>query len=316
MVVCVVLAPRHALADPSELPPPFAYNYGVGETARVTAMGSALSALGNGTAAPFVNPANLTLTRIYHFEAVGQFTPEAARQVYGGSVVDSTRRFAGGVGFQGGFIDPDGVNRSFIDVRLALGFFVSKEFSVGLAGRYLSMEQEGLGVFGDSRASGGLKDSEDPPLGRASIVSTPTLDAGLSLRPTDGLVISAYGQNITYPNNGFLPTIVGGGIGYGDEDFSIEADGLADVNSYLGPTARVGVGGEYLIEDAFPVRVGYRFDHGAGSHAITAGFGYIHPAFSVEAALRRTLVGPSATSIVLSVAYHLESSGLTPIEDF
>ncbi|MCC6525121.1 MAG: hypothetical protein IT373_20880 [Polyangiaceae bacterium] len=303
-------------ADPSELPPSFNYNYGEAENARVIAMGSALSAFGNGTAAPFVNPANLTLTRVYHFEAIAQFTPEGRRQVYGGSVVDSTRRFAGGVGVMGGFIDPDGVNRSYLDVRLALAFQVADELSVGLGGRFLNMEQQGLGPLGDSLASGGRKDAEDPPVGRKPILSVPTLDAGVSLRPTEGLNIGLVGKNLTYSNNAFLPTIVGGGIGYGDEDLTLEADALADLNSYLKPTARVGAGGEYLIADAVPVRIGYRFDQGAASHALTAGVGYVHTAFSAELGLRRTLVGPSATSIVLNIAYHLESSGLTEIEEF
>ena len=74
------------------------------------------------------------------------------------------------------------------------------------------------------------------------------------------------------------------------------------------------VGGEYLIANHFPARLGYRFDQGPNSHALSAGFGYIEHRFSVEAAVRRTLVGPSATTIVLGVAYFLESSGLAPIE--
>jgi hypothetical protein len=50
------------------------------------------------------------------------------------------------------------------------------------------------------------------------------------------------------------------------------------------------------------------------SHAISGGFGYIDPRFSVEASVRRTLAGPSATTIIVGIAYFLESSGLISVE--
>jgi opacity protein-like surface antigen len=103
-------------------------------------------------------------------------------------------------------------------------------------------------------------------------------------------------------------------VGYGTEDFSVEVDGLADFNSWLDISGRVMAGGEYLIADHFPVRLGYRFDQGAMSHAVAGGFGYLDPRFSVEASVRRTLVGPSATTIMVGLAYFLESSGLITIE--
>jgi hypothetical protein len=39
--------------------------------------------------------------------------------------------------------------------------------------------------------------------------------------------------------------------------------------------------------------------------------GFTSEAFMVEGSVRRTLVGPEATSIFFSAAYFLESSGLT-----
>ncbi|MBI4700548.1 MAG: hypothetical protein HY744_05185 [Deltaproteobacteria bacterium] len=257
----------------------------------------------------------MTQTRVYHLEAMGQFTPEAARQIYGGAIVDSTRRLAGGAALCGGFIDPDGIDRSFVDLRLALAFAFSEMFSVGVGGRYLKLDQEGFGPLGQSRASGGLMDAEDPPRGRNALVDTVTFDAGMSIRPTEGLVLAAVGQSLSYPDNGVLPTTLGGGIGYGSADFSLEADALADFNSWRHPTARAMAGGEYLIANHFPVRAGYRFDHGAGSHALSAGLGYLDSRFSVEASVRRTLAGPASTTIVVGIAYFLESSGLAPVEE-
>lgn len=307
------LSVRFAQAEPTDLPASYAYNYGEQETPRTGAMAGATRALGNATSAVLQNPAGMSSSRVYHIEALGQFTPEAARQVYGGGIVDSTRRLAGALALFGGFIDPDGFDRSFIDLRLALSFLLSEEFSFGMAGRYLNLDQEGFGPLGDSRASGGLMDPDDAPDGRDALVNTVTFDAGVVLRATDELHFGILGQNLAYADHGLLPTTVGGGVGYGTEDFSVEVDGLADFNSWLEVSGRVMAGGEYLAGDHFPLRLGYRFDQGAMSHELSGGFGYIDRRFSVEASVRRTLAGPSATMIHVGLAYFLESSGLIGI---
>ena len=323
MTVCCAASlavPQPAAAEPSELPPQFAYNYGETDTPRSAAMGGALRALGSGTTAPFLNAANMGLTRAYHIQALGQFTPEAARQNYGGAIIDSTRRFSGGVTVVGGFMDPDGIDRSHLDLRIPLAFAISDAVHVGMSGRYLMLDQEGLGPLGDSLASGGLYDPEDTPNGREALVNTVTFDAGLTIAATEGLHISVAGHNLSYPDNGLLPTLLGGGIGYGTDDFSIEVDGVADFNSYNEVSPRVMAGGEYLVANQVPIRLGYRFDLLAGSgesqsHAICAGAGYLDPRFGVEVGVRRTLAGPSATTIVVGFSFYLESLGI-PIQDY
>ncbi len=316
--VCISLAvaafPRAAVAAPTavettDTPSPFAYDYGEVETPRSAAMGGALRAAGNGTTGIFLNPANLALTRIYHIEAFGEITPEVGRQVYGGALVDSTtNRLAGGTAVTGGFMDPSGTDRSWLDVRLGLAFPINDVFFIGLGGRYLKLTENGNGPFGDSKASGGLK---DPNGGRLALVNIPTFDAGVTLKLANIVYIGLSGQNLTYPNNGYLPTTAGGGIAVATQDFTIEADGVADFSSYLTPTARAMVGGEYLLLSRVPLRVGYRFDQGAGSHALSGGVGYVQKEFSIEASVRRTVVGPASTMLFFGAAYYLESSGLT-----
>ena len=314
------LSTTSVAAEPSELPPQFSQNYGQTETPRSAGLAGAANGLGSGISAPLFNPANMGIARTYHIGALAQFTPESARQLYGGAIVDSTRRWAGGVAVLGGFMDPDGIDRSQIDVRLALAFAVSSRFHIGLAGRYLNLDQEGLGPLGDSRASGGLLDTEAEEPGREALVSTITFDAGMTVRATEALHLSIFGKNLSYPNNGLSPTIVGGAIGYGTKDISIEIDGLADFNSYSKISQRFMAGGEYLIADRVPLRVGYRFDMMAGSgfshsHQVGGGIGYVEPRFSVEASVRRTVSGPSATNIIVGVSYFLESLGL-PVQQY
>ncbi len=292
----------------AEAPATFAYNYGETETPRAAAMGGALRAAGNGTTAPFMNPAGMTLTRVYHIEAQAQVTPEFGRHAYGGTIVDSvTSRLAGALAIQGGFLDEDGIDRSWIDARLAIAYPITNAFSVGFGGRYMKVVEDGLGPLGDSKASGGLVDPEG---GRFALENVPTFDAGLAVRAGDIVRLGIAGQNLSFPDDGLMPTTFGGGIAVATEDFTVEVDGLADFNSYESIAARMMAGGEVLIADAVPIRAGYRFDQGAESHALSGGVGYLGREFSIEGAVRRTIAGPDATVLVFSVAYHLESSGV------
>ncbi|WP_437756023.1 hypothetical protein [Sorangium sp. So ce1389] len=318
----VVTAAGSAAAEASSLPPQLAYAYGENETPRAAAFGGALRALGNGTSAVFINPSAMVETRVYHLQALFQGSPEAGRHAYGGVVVDSvTGKLAGALSFVGGFVDMDkgGLRRSYIDARVGLAYPITERLFVGLTGRYAKITQDGRlfagGLHdGDGKdpVSGGMTETEDGEAdGRHSFVNEFTFDAAITIKPTDNLYIAAVGQNLSYPDNGLLPTTVGGGVGFGTDDFSIEVDGVVDLNSYSDTTYRLMAGGEYLVADHFPLRAGYRFDQGADQHALSLGVAYVGTQFSVEASARRALAGGGPTTFVVGLAYHLESSGLT-----
>ncbi len=308
VALAAVLGFSQRASAQSKLPAPLTTNEGENETARSAGVSGAVRGWGSGTTAIFYNPANLAESQAYHLEGIVQLTPEASRQAYGAAIMDSiTNRLAGGVAFVGSFIDPDGLNRQTMDGRLALAYPISDKFLVGLGGRYFRGTQLGIGQFGNSKFSGGLLDGTG---GRSPFVETFTFDAGLTLRATEGLSISVVGQNLTFPNNGVLPTLLGGGIGYAASGFMLEVDGAADMSSWGKPTARVMAGGEYLIAGMLPLRVGYRFDQGAEQHSVSVGFGYISREFSIEGAVRRAIDDRGPTTVVLGLAYFLESSGL------
>ncbi|MSP25950.1 MAG: hypothetical protein EXR75_12480 [Myxococcales bacterium] len=255
------------------------------------------------------------MSRAYHVGVLTQFTPEAGRHLYGGAVMDSTRRMSGGLSFVGGFQDPDGLDRTTLDARAAFAFAIAPSVHVGVGGRYLRVHQDGLGVLGNSRASGGLHDPENPPDGRSTLLETVTFDAGATFRPVEPLFIAAFGQNLTHMQNGLVPMLVGGGVGFATGDFTVEVDGLADLDSYGTPSARVMAGGEVLLLDVLPLRFGYRFDLMKGSgekpaHAVSGGIGYVIPQLAVDASVRRSVSGPAETVIAIGVTYHVESLGL------
>jgi hypothetical protein len=307
----VVASP--ARADASDLAPEIGFNYGEIETPRIAAMGGAMRAMSNSLEGLFLNPANMAATRVYHLGVNAQIWPEASRQSYGAGIVDSIvskTRIAGGLGGTWNLQDPDGVERQSTDLRFALAFPFADEFLVGLGGRHLWLKQDGdwdgFGSMPPSAASSGLRDEQ--------IIKGFAFDAGITVKPAPKFAISVVGANLNNPNNGFQPTSVGGGIGFGTEDFTVEADVLTDFTTWDETTVR-GMGGlEILLADRFPIRGGYRYDQGVKSHALSLGGGYVDNTFAAEIAVRRTLSPDEAqaTAIVLGFKYHLESTGLTP----
>jgi hypothetical protein len=324
VALLALLVPRVAAADRSELVPEIGYDYGEVETGRALAMGDAMRALGNGVTGLYANPANIALTRVYHLEALAQIGPEARRQTYGASAVDSvTNRLAGAVGGNYGVLDPDGVDRRWTDVRLALAFPVSDRLYVGITGKYLKLHENGFarpgfGLPAPSAASAGL--------GTDAIVDGITFDAGITVKPTESLFIGLVGTNLTNPGTGFQPTTFGGGIGFGTNDITVEGDVVADFTTYTsidGSTRtnmRAMFGFEFLAGDHYPLRLGYRYDRIPATHALSAGLGYIDPQFAVDVSVRRSVAGKDPygpfTAIVVDLQYFIESTGMTksPVE--
>lgn len=307
LAASLILTAAPSFADQSDLPPQVGYNYGEIETPRTAAMAGANRAFGSSLEGLFVNPANMAATRIYHLGAMAQIWPEASRQSYGAGAVDSivsSSRVAGGLGGTWNRQDPDGVDREYIDLRLALAFPFSERFLFGIGGRYLMLAESGWYGLEPSAASGGL-DGE-------KIVNGFGLDAGATFKPSDNFAISVVGNNLNNPDNGFQPATLGGGVGFGTKELTLEGDVLADFTSWNDTTVRAMGGFEYLAADRYPLRLGYRYDEGAESHALSGGIGYIDQEFAFELALRRTLQEDAATAIVIGFKYHLEASGLTP----
>lgn len=290
-------------AEPSKLPTPFGFNYGEVETTRIAALGGALRAVGTGTAGMFLNPASMAATRMYHIEALLDAAPEVGRVMGGGAIVDSMMnryRLAGGVSAVYGILDPSGADWTTLDIRAGLAYPITDRVFIGVGGRYASMSQGSEAAS----SSGGEGDVSTLELDAFSF------DAGLIVKPTDSIYVGLLGQNIASSHRGTFPTTIGGGVGFGTKDLSLEVDGVADLTSYTSATARLMAGGELLVADHVPIRLGYRFDQGPKLHAVSAGLGYVGTEFSIEASVRRTLSDPGATSIFVGVAYFLESSSL------
>lgn len=283
------------------------YNYGETEAARVAALGGAQRALGTSVGAMFTNPSGMASARLYHLAALAQVWPEASRQSYGAAAVDSivsSSGLAGGFGGTWNVQDKNGVDRQWTDVRMALAYPFSEKFSVGLAAHYLWLQQNGLGPLGESLASGGLSDE--------MIVRTIGVDAGITVRPTEMIFMGLVANNFNDPGHGMMPLNVGGGLGIGADVIALEADAVADFSTWDKKTWRGMAGGTLLLAESYPISLGYRYDSGAKSHAISGGIGYAASEFSAELACRRVLVGEKVTAFVLELRYHVDALGIAP----
>jgi len=271
------------------------------------ALGGAQRATSYSVGGLYMNPANMARTQVYHLGGFSEIWPEAKRVSFGGAAVDSivnTKGIAGGVGYTWNQQDKDTLDRQYNDLRFALAFPLQNKFFLGLGGRYLWLSQDGSGPLGDSLASGGLQGDR--------IVEGFSFDAGVTVKPTDSFYIAVVGNNLSDPGSGFQPLTAGGGIGFATNDFGIEGDVVFDFTTWDETTVRVMGGAEYLVAGAVPLRVGYRYDDGLESHAVSAGLGYVDRSFSADAAVRRIVSGDKATAIVFGLTLHLETSGFTP----
>ncbi len=298
---------RTAHADPSRLDPEVGHNYGELENPRMTALGGATRASSNSISALYSNPANMALTQVYHVGAFAQIYPEARRQSYGGAIVDSlisSTGMAGGLGGVWTMQDRDGMDRQWMDLRFALAMPLGDIIAVGLGGRYLTLQQNGVGPLGSSYASGGIRGS--------NIIQTVTIDAGLTIRPVKEFKIALTGNNLTSLDTGLVPLMGGLGLGFDNEDFGVSADLTIESRTYKQFNMRARAGAELLLADMIILRAGYRFDQRLESHALSGGVGYVDQVFSVDASVRRSVVGPGYTAVVFGVTGHIESMGLGP----
>lgn len=276
-------------------------------------MGGALNALGVSTAALYLNPANLSLARVYHLEALGALIPEAQRESVGVAVVDSvlnTSRLAGGVSLDWSQFDPNGIHRIWTDVRAGLAMPVGDHLAFGATGRWLRANQSvDAGPFGTSLASGGAP--------AAPLYNGVTFDLGATAVIVDGLQVALVGHNLTNPGTPIAPTTAAAGIGYTTPTFAVEADGLLDFTTWGRTEGRVMGGAEAFVADRYALRAGWRYDTGMAVHSPSLGFGYIDPKWSAEFSIRHDLMSEhSSTLVVLSLRYFYDpTGGTTPADE-
>ncbi|GAC1359783.1 MAG: hypothetical protein NVSMB47_12530 [Polyangiales bacterium] len=299
-----------ARADATYRAPEYGYSYGENEQPRTLAMGGAARAWGWSTSAIGSNPANLVAQRVYHFEGLFGLDAKAHRLSYGGAILDSiTSRLAMGVmGVKSSLgNDTDTYQRGSLDVKAAVAYPLSEKVGFGLTGRYLRVTQDGTGPLGEGTVS---RSSGDDPNFR-----TITFDAGLSFALGEVARLGLVGYNLTSTGSPLAPLMFGGGLGAKLGDLTVEGNVVGvDKTTWGSWKTRAQAGGEYLVGDHYPLRLGYSFDQGSKRHAVSWGVGYVDRQFAIDAGFRDEVAGPSdpwgkAFLFTVGLRYFYETGG-------
>lgn len=238
------------------------------------------------------NPAALVLGGAYHVEGLGDYLAESGTVALGAAITDSaTSRLAGGVALRGFLSGRDGYKG--LDTRLGLALPFSDAVSLGVAGRYLNIDQE------VTAADGSVTEVE--------VAKGITLDASFRFQPSQMLHVALLAFNLVDLDSPLTPVTVGGALAVTPiEELAITGDVLVDVSTFADPAATLGAGVEFLAAGAFPLRAGYSVDAERSLHRLGLGVGYTDQEVGVDIGLRQDLSGGDETRVMLGLRYHLQ----------
>lgn len=253
-------------------------------------MGTGARASAASTSALAYNPAALALGRLYHIEGFSEYSPSARRWELGASIVDSmTQKLAAGLALRALLGDGEEGYSGF-DGRLGLGFPLSDAFALGVAGRYVSITRDGQTPEGEDW---------DQDLAKGF-----TMDASLTIQPTQGLRMVAFGLNLIDLESELAPLTLGGGAAFSVENvFTIGADVLVDMTTYEQAQWALGGGAEFLAGGQVPLRAGYEYDRGRRVHTVTGGVGYVTQKVGVDLSLAQEVSGADETRLLAAIRY-------------
>ena len=261
------------------------------ETTRGIGMGTGARAGAVGTSALAYNPANLTLKKLYHVDAIIGYLPGDKTWSLGTAVADSaSNSLALGTSFRG-VIGNDDRDYKGWDWRTAVGFQVAGPISIGLGMRYAKLKAR--------------KDSLGQP--KAPSLKAFTVDAAIRLTPVEWLHIAGLGYNLIDTKSALAPRMVGGSVAATVvESFELGADVLVDLSTFEDPELIIGGGLEYLAANQLPLRLGYRRDAGRDQHFITGSVGYVSRTVGAELAIRQEIGNEKDTALVFSIRYQVQ----------
>lgn len=268
------------------------------ETTRGLAMGTGARASAVSTSSLAYNDSAMPLAKLYHIEGNFDYQPNVDLFGIGGAIVDSsTSPLAAGVSCKG-YLENGERGYKGIDVNLGLGYPIADVFSIGLGGRYINLWSK----HGQNGDEGNERyDSEGFKLTKGF-----TMDGSMTLSPMEGLHIAALAYNIIDRHSAYVPLMVGGSVTMAfAQSFDIGVDTLTDISSFKKGQVLVGGGGEYLAASAVPLRIGYRYDSGRDTHAVTAGVGFTNENLGADLSLRQQFLGGKDTRLMAAVRVYI-----------
>ena len=252
-------------------------------------MGRAQNATSEGTDGVFNNPAGIASAYMYALEGGLIYTDDAT--VLSAAVVDSKTnpKVAAGVGFNYYFSRGAGEALSGIDLKVPLAIpIVQDRVSLGLGGRYTRLSA------GDVEVLNGF-----------------SLEAGAVVRVVDQVRLGLVAKNLIDPCDvsacqGWLPLLIGGGVAYSTTELALAADVEADTSTSQEVAFNVDVGGEYVVANVAPVRLGFRRLGVEESSRLTAGAGWRSQTAGLDLSYEHDLSRGGFGQLFLGVAVYLQ----------
>lgn len=247
--------------------------------ARVLAMGGALRASNSNTAAVYLNPAAMSMAKVYHLNLKYQYTGLDKLHNVGIALVDSvtSQTFAGGVSLDYLRSAKDNTDFQSWDGRVAASATVREIFFFGLSARYVHAAHD---VKDDSFGPNG-----EPALPRNDTVQAKgiTMDLGMALRAGDVISLGVVGYNLSRTGTLYAPLQLGTGISaLVKNKWLIETDLVTDFTSYNSVALDFQAGTEVIIKGQFSLRGGYGHEFHFGVNSYSAGIGYTAKRFAID----------------------------------
>jgi hypothetical protein len=220
-------------------------------SARAYAMGGAYRALGLGTEQVLGNPAGIALWPMYRMEAHGGWNIQGKDAFGAVSVMDAkTSPVAAGMDYH--FLTlRNGAGRVTAHYStLAMALPITPGVLVGASVHYLRMSAP-----------------------RQANATTP--DLGLMLRFSEGLTLGFSAHNLIDTGNPELTRYYSAHAGFLTGLLSIGADVRGDFESQEGAVLTYSGGLEYIVGQAFPVRLGYTYDGFRKASQLGVGVGFM-----------------------------------------
>jgi hypothetical protein len=249
------------------------------ESSRNMAMGGAYEALGYGAETIGGNPAGLSLYKRYQIEATGSWDVPQGYGFGSVAVADSTNPLSMGISYH--FATFGGEQRRWAHLTtVALAYTFGDLIHIGFATRHH--------VLVGARNTNSI-----------------SINAGLIAKPTQWLTLGFSGHNLisVYQEDisrYFVASIGVMILGQLTPTFDLRMD-FNQVNPRLAYHAGI----EWLIAQAFPIRIGYQMDTIAGHQYLSAGIGWFNEGSGIDVAYRHELGGGEGRLISLTLKLQL-----------
>ncbi|PIE18859.1 MAG: hypothetical protein CSA65_03925 [Proteobacteria bacterium] len=279
---------------------------------RATGMGGALRAAALGSSSVLLNPAGMSLARMYVINALYQWRGSDAASQLSASVVDSatSRKIAAGLFYNfshasptytlGSAKGPIGIEQTTNthEIGVALSMPLGQYFVIGVSGRYIN--------HGASLNEGAPEGLSLPDL------STFTMDVGGVIRLGRSFNIAVVGYNLIPVDDTFsalFPQSIGLGVSYAMGTlFLAEFDTVLDFTSDKTKSVTTSVHGglELFLGKRYVIRGGAMHSQYRDATYVTGGLGLVTKRLGVDASLRQMVDGGNETLLAFALKLFLQ----------